>query len=159
MSYKESSAHRRTWNNVKLWAKNGVPSRVYSFKEMKYTGNNGNDYGKSAIKGCAKIGKGWKPVCDHPSYCKNDKQAIYIGQSYHLAYGGHWNNNYMPKGLLKYKRAFRQDSMCYYTGRHGGNHQALCARGGSHAWRRATQSPHYMCAKVSLLASVVESHS
>ena len=68
--------------------------------------------------------------------------------THHLAYGGHWNNSYMPKGLLKYKAQFRQNNMCYYTGRHGGNHQDLCAWGNSHAWKRATQARYYMCAKV-----------
>ena len=26
-----------------------------------------------------------RPVCEHPSYCRNDKAALYIGQYYHLS--------------------------------------------------------------------------
>ena len=61
----DKSVHHRTWNNVKLQAKNGVPNRIYSFKQMRYTGQNGNNYSQTSIKGCAKNGAGWKPVCDH----------------------------------------------------------------------------------------------
>ena len=28
-----------------------------------------------------------KPVCDHPNYCKSDKEALYIGQTHHMS---HW---------------------------------------------------------------------
>ena len=35
---------------------------------------------------CSKYGM--KPVCDHPSYCQNDKNALYIGQQGHTAYPG-----------------------------------------------------------------------
>ena len=27
---------------------------------------------------------GMKPVCEHPSYCRNDAKALYIGQSSHI---------------------------------------------------------------------------
>jgi hypothetical protein len=98
---------------VKLRAKHGVPARIYDFKEMRYTGHNGNDYSQSSIRGCRTIGSGWKPVCDHPSYCRNDSNSIYLGNTAHLSNGGHWNNNYLPGRLLSYKNAFRQDHMCY----------------------------------------------
>merc|ERR1711988_1647838 len=138
----------RSWNNVRLGPKNGVPARRYSFREMRYQGHHGGDYSATAIKGCRQNGHGWKPVCDHPSYCRNDRNAIYIGQSHHMAYGGHWNNNYMPHGLFVYKNQFRRDGMCYYTGNHGGRHRNLCAHGNSHTWRTATQNRYYMCARV-----------
>merc|ERR1719271_1653153 len=142
------SHHVRSFHNVRLGPRNGVPARVYSFRQMKYTGHNGNHYGATSIRGCRRNGHGWKPVCDHPSYCRNDRKAIYLGQHHHMAYGGHWHNNHMPHGLLVWKNRLRQNGMCYYTGNHGGKHQDLCARGNSHWWRRATQSRYYMCAKV-----------
>ena len=74
---------RAIGTNVKLQAKNGVPSRVYSFRQMQYLGNK-NDYTGSSIRGCAQNGAGWKPVCDHRNYCKTDSKSIYIGQSHHL---------------------------------------------------------------------------
>jgi len=138
----------RTWHNIRLAAKNGVPARRYTFREMRYQGHHGGDYSQTAIKGCRQNGHGWKPVCDHPSYCRNDRKSIYIGQSHHMAYGGHWNNSYMPRGLYVHKNQFRRDGMCYYTGRHGGNHRNLCAHGNSHTWRTATQNRYYMCARI-----------
>jgi hypothetical protein len=89
----EVSHHRRTWNNVKIGSRNGVPARIYSFKEMKYQGTKNNDYAAISIRGCAKNGAGWKPVCEHPSYCRNDNKAIYLGQQHHLSHGGHWQAN------------------------------------------------------------------
>jgi len=138
-----------TWRNVRLRGKNGVPNRTYNFKEMRYNGNNGGDYTGVSIRGCAKLGSGWKPVCDHRNYCRRDNRSIYLGQTHHLAYGGHWRNNYMPRGLLRMKNVFRRHHMCFFTARHGGNHHDLCAWGNSHACKRPTQARHYMCAKAS----------
>jgi hypothetical protein len=143
-----SSRVIRTYHNIRLAGRNGVPARRYTFREMRYDGHHSGDYSLTARKGCAKNGRGWKPVCDHPSYCRNDRNAIYLGQAHHMAYGGHWHNSYMPRGLFVYKNRFRRDGMCYYTGNHGGKHQNLCARGNSHWWRRATQSRYYMCARI-----------
>ena len=54
-------------------------------------------YSGVMISECRKYGM--KPVCEHPSYCKNDKSALYLGQSGHTAYPGHRNsNNYWPRG-------------------------------------------------------------
>ena len=50
----ESEQHG-SWNNVKLHGKNGVPTRTYDFKEMRYSGNSGNDYSGMSIRGCAKV--------------------------------------------------------------------------------------------------------
>ena len=48
---------------------------------------------------------------------------------------------------VDYKDKFRnqQGGTCYYTAHHGGHHQGLCAQGTSHAWKRATDNPIYMC--------------
>ena len=40
---------------------------------------------------CAKIKM--MPVCDHPSYCRNDANSYYIGQNSHLSYYGYRNIN------------------------------------------------------------------
>ena len=57
-----------------------------SFQLMKASSSSGK-YSDIMINDCKKIGM--KPVCDHPSYCKTDKNAVYIGQTHHLAHGGH----------------------------------------------------------------------
>ena len=42
-----------------------------------------------------------KPLCDHPSYCKTDTLSWYVGQSHHIAYPPHRNNDsYFPSGIL-----------------------------------------------------------
>ena len=37
--------------------------------------------------------KDMKPVCEHPSYCRNDKRSIYIGQNSHISYSPYRNIN------------------------------------------------------------------
>ena len=71
---------------AKLGAKNGVPAREYIFQMMKASSTSGK-YSDIMVSDCAKVGM--KPVCDHPNYCKTDTKAIYIGQSHHIAHGGH----------------------------------------------------------------------
>ena len=51
-------------------------------------------------KECKKLGM--KPVCEHPSYCRNDKQGIYLNQYTHLSYGTHYyqdNPTWAPVGF------------------------------------------------------------
>ena len=71
-----------------LGKRNGVPARTYDFQIVKASSTSGR-YSDIMIKDCAKIGM--KPVCDHKSYCKDDKAAIYLGQDHHIAHGGHRN--------------------------------------------------------------------
>ena len=66
-----------------------MAARTYTFKVVKASTTSGK-YGDIMIKDCAKVGM--KPVCDHPSYCKTDSKAVYIGQSHHVAYPGHRHN-------------------------------------------------------------------
>ena len=83
-----------------LGARNGVPTRHYQFKVVKARRNSGS-FRDEMISGCKRLGAGFKPVCDHPSYCKNDARSIYIGQNHHIAYPGHRNHNgYFPSGLF-----------------------------------------------------------
>ena len=74
------------------------------------------------VKDCKALGM--KPVCDHPSYCKSDKEALYISQTHHMSHPSHCNNAaYMPSGFDTIKSKFK--GMCYYTANHGGEN-ALC---------------------------------
>ena len=66
-----------------LGAKNGVKAAKYDFKVVKASQTSGR-YSDIMIKDCKK--NSMKPVCDHPSYCKSDSKAIYIGQSHHIAH-------------------------------------------------------------------------
>merc|ERR1712196_54633 len=129
--------------DAELGSKNGVPARTYRFQMVKASTTTGK-YSDIMINDCKKIGM--KPVCDHPSYCKTDKNAVYIGQSHHLAHGGHrGTSSYFPSGWSKI--ASEWDGLCAYTAAHG-SPKALCNHAkGSHAWQTPAQSPKFMCAK------------
>ena len=83
-----------------LGAKNGVLARTYQFRVVHATDTSGS-YSDVMIKDCGKIGM--KPVCDHPSYCKSDGKAIYIGQDSHIAYSSTRSNSALfPTGIPCY---------------------------------------------------------
>ena len=64
------------------------------------------------IEACAKVGM--KPVCDHPSYCKDDAKAIYIGQASHISFPGHRDSlAYFPSGWAAIKD--RWNGLCVST--------------------------------------------
>merc|ERR1712072_931285 len=127
-----------------LGAKNGVRPRRYTFKRVHATSTRGR-YSDIMVRDCKRYGM--KPICDHPSYCKNDKKAIYMGQSGHVEYPGHRKNNGMfPKGWSKHARKF--DRLCAYTGKAHGN-KALCNMPiNSHSWRKPSEAQSFMCAKI-----------
>ena len=80
-----------------LGAKNGVPAQKYKFELMELTSTSGN-VKDQMISQCSALGM--KPVCEHPSYCKNDARALYIGQDHHMSHPSHYNNPaYMPSGF------------------------------------------------------------
>jgi hypothetical protein len=97
------------------------------------------------IAGCKRLGM--KPVCDHRNYCKNDKQALYIGQTHHLAYKPHRAANYVPTGFDKIHHLW--NGHCSYTGHANGN-SALCnIPANSHSWRKPSQvNIGYVCGKI-----------
>eukprot|EP01048_Picozoa_sp_COSAG05_P034769 COSAG05_NODE_14718_length_389_cov_1.055172_1_plen_89_part_01 len=65
-----------------------------------------------------------KPVCDHRSYCEADQDSIFLGQTHHLAYKPHRNNNgYVMPGFSGIRN--RWNGLCSYTGAANGNY-ALC---------------------------------
>merc|ERR1712190_199706 len=127
-----------------LGAKNGVPARTYDFQLMKASSTSGN-YQDIMVRECSKIGM--KPVCDHPHYCKNAKNAIYLGQSHHIAYPGHRNNGgHFPSGWSAIAKNW--DGICSYTAHHG-RPRALCnVPSNTHSWRTAGQTNKFMCGKV-----------
>ena len=130
-----------------LGSKNGVPANTYLFKVVKLASRSGQ-YSANMRAACKNAGKGFKPVCDHPSYCRNDGTAIYIGQSGHLAYRPHRiNNNYSPSGLSKIWSMW--NGVCSYTGNANGNYALCNIPANSHAWRHPGQyDPGFVCGKV-----------
>ena len=52
-------------------------------------------YARQMVRTCFIYGM--KPVCEHPSLCKADPSAIYLGQDHHLAYRpNRITSSYMP---------------------------------------------------------------
>ena len=96
-------------------------AKTYAFKAVRLTDRTGR-YSDRMIQECKKIGM--KPVCDYPSYCQNDVNALYIGQLHHLSYKPHRdNNNYVPFGFASIRHQW--NGLCSYTGSANGN-SALC---------------------------------
>ena len=98
-----------------------MPTRTYWFKAATTTQTSG-DYSAHMRSKCSEFGM--KPVCDHPNYCRNDGNAIYIGQDHHIAHTPHRNeNSYMPGGFSAIKDKF--DNLCLYTAHHLNNEHHL----------------------------------
>jgi hypothetical protein len=132
-----------------LGGRNGAPAGDYRFQKFKpeNTGfSSGTNYASLMVNECAK--KNMKPLCDHPSWCRNDPQSVYIGQDHHIAYPPHYNQPaYFPSGWSSFLDKFRAGEFCTYTGPHGGWQQAICVNGGSHAWRNPTSNNEIMCVR------------
>ena len=69
---------------VEFAAFNGQKSNEYEFMRATLSSRSGS-YSALMVEQCKKIGM--KPVCDHPSYCKDDINSLYIGQKQNIAYG------------------------------------------------------------------------
>jgi hypothetical protein len=114
----------------------------YTFFIAKPTRRSGR-YNYVMISTCKKYGM--KPVCDHPSYCANDRaNSLWIGQSGHLAYPGHrFNNDYFPSGFANIRDKW--NGLCSYTRNSGSG--ALCNYPtNTHSWRNPSQyRPGFMC--------------
>ena len=126
-----------------LGAKNGANAQTYYFKAVQ-TKQMCGSYSQIMKDECAKIDM--KPLCDHPTYCKNNADTIYIGQSHHMAHEDHRRNHYQyyPSGWPAIATKF-PTRFCAYTDHHGGHDKALCTEGGSHAWLRPWQNNNFMC--------------
>ena len=81
---------------VSLGAHHGVPARTYEFRKSMPDPKSKKSFSAQMVEGCNKMGM--KPVCNHPSYCRTDPHAIYIGQDSHLSVGP-YNRN--PKMVPK----------------------------------------------------------
>jgi hypothetical protein len=126
-----------------LDSKNGQNAGVYKFQRLRVQSGNGN-YDAIMVNECAKMKM--KPLCDHPSYCRNDPKTVYIGQSNHISHMPHFNNvGYFPKGWAELKGKF-PNAFCTYTGPHGSAAKSLCTTGGSHSWQTVTGNREIMCA-------------
>ena len=129
--------------SAELGAKNGAQSGEYFF-QLVQTKKTSGSYTDIMVEECDKIGM--KPLCEHPSYCKNNAQSIYIGQTNHIAHGGHKNtDSYFPSGWSAVKGKF-PTNFCTFTVNHGGHDKALCINGGGHHWRTPGQDNNIMCA-------------
>jgi hypothetical protein len=131
---------------VKLWAslgaKNSVQKSNYYFQTAVLSSRSGK-YSDRMVDACKSYQM--KPVCDHPSYCKNDARALYIGQSGHLAYKPHRNtNSYLPTGFDKVRDAW--NTLCSYTNNANGNYAMCNIPVNTHAWRHPGQyNPGFVC--------------
>jgi hypothetical protein len=125
---------------------NGVSARSYEFNVLKLKSTSGS-YASLMVAACEAVGM--KPVCDHPSYCKTDQKALYIGQSGHLAYKPHRNsNNYVPAGFSGIRNYWT--GLCSYTAKANGNYALCNIPANSHGWKDPkTANPGLVCGKVS----------
>merc|ERR1711957_992421 len=127
-----------------LGSKNRANAGKYTFQKVRVTATSGN-MDTIMVNECDK--KDMKPLCDHPSYCKTDPRAAYIGQTNHTALRPHLNqDSYFPKGWAELKGKFPAE-FCTFTGPHGGTGKTLCTSGSSHAWRTPSENKEIMCAK------------
>ena len=88
-----------------------IPNRVpHCFTQEPST-----DLNSSPSQMKAECGKfGMKPVCDHPSYCANNVNSLYLGQSNHISYPPHRNiASWFPSGWSGVKDRFAK--LCFYT--------------------------------------------
>ena len=71
--------------SASLGARNGVAANAYTFELRTLSSKTGN-YANDMITQCKKVGM--QPVCDHPYYCKNDGNSVYLGLCALLAENG-----------------------------------------------------------------------
>jgi hypothetical protein len=90
-----------------------------------------------------------QPVCDHPSYCKNDAKSVYIGQTGHLAYPPNRRSvTNVPKGFPDIQKHW--DGVCSYTRNANGNNALCNAPLSTHSWKNPYnyKPTGVMCARV-----------
>ena len=95
-------------------------------------------------------------VCDHRNYCKNDKNALYIGQVGHIAYPPHRRiNNWFPEGFADIRGLW--NNLCSYTNNAKGNYALCNVPSNTHAWRSPAQyNPGFMCGAAKPCQPVVD---
>ena len=123
-----------------LGARNGVPETTYKFAMVQTDTSVSGSYSETMKAGCADVGDGYKPVCDHPNYCKSDGNAVYLGQDHHVAYKPHRDNlGYFPSGFEAVRDIF--DESCVYTAGGNGNNALCNIPDNTHTWLLPASSP------------------
>ena len=124
----------------------GTADHEYEFQITSLPKSRKGTYSSLMIKQCKRYGM--KPVCGHPSYCKTDTAAIYLGQRLHLSYPKH-NKDTVKRipGIDKIMHKFK--GRCVYTGK-ANKDKALCnIPVNTHTWRTPAQAnPGFLCAKI-----------
>ena len=130
-----------------LQGRAGVSSRRYQFLVKKLP-SKGGSYSSGMRKACDQVDM--KPVCDHPSYCANDLNSVYLGHTNHLSVRPHRrNNSWMPGGFMSISDKF--NNLCVYTNNANGNYALCNIPINGHSWRHPGQTnPGFMCAKAVL---------
>ena len=121
-----------------------MPRQTYTFRLAKFTSTSGS-YSSLMVSECAKYTM--KPVCDHPSYCRNDGNALYLGQAHHIAYWPHRNiMSWFPSGWNQIYMKFH--NLCVYTNNANGNYALCNIPTNTHAWRTPSQyNPGFICGR------------
>jgi hypothetical protein len=123
---------------------NGANAGLYQFRRVR-THEISGSYDDIMLTECGKVGM--KPLCDSPTYCKNDPKSVYLGQTNHIAHTPHRNvNSYFPDGWDELKAKF-PTTFCTYTAHHGGAAKSLCTTGAGHSWQSVVGNPQILCAK------------
>ena len=127
-----------------LGAKNGIGAKEYVFEQASLMSKSGK-YSAQMIRSCNVLGM--KPVCEHPSYCRNDKNSLYLGQQHHISYPPHRKNtNYMPAGFQQIQDRF--NGLCVYANNAAGARGLCNIPINTHSWRYPKQAdPGFICGK------------
>ena len=137
--------------SAQLGARNDVSAAPYAFIKKMLSSRSGK-YSTHMIAECQKVGM--KPVCDHPSYCRNDANSLYIGQANHIAYPPHRKiNSWFPSGWSSISNKW--DSLCVYTANRNGNYALCNIPFNRHTWRRPSQyNPGFICGAKGILGEL-----
>jgi hypothetical protein len=124
-----------------LGAMNGVPARTYTFLKMHASQATGS-YSAMMIARCAAAGMA--PVCDHPEWCGDDGQSLYLGQTHHLSHFPHRaHSGYMPSGFDAIQARWR--GLCSYSGDANGDRAMCNIPASGHSWQPLSSNPGFMC--------------
>ena len=128
-----------------LGAKNGVPQRDYNFRVANLCSRAGS-YSDLMVTACRQFGM--RPVCDHPNWCGNDRRALYLGQSQHISYPNHRNDDDAnPYGFSSIRN--RWNGLCVYAGTTSGKAAVCNIPVNSHSWKDPAQgNPGFVCGKI-----------
>ena len=130
-------------HNVTLLGQNGVPTQSYAFLPvvpgLRAWATRSGTYAATMVRECKKFGM--KPVCDDPSLCANDANALYIGHNGSLA-----RQQSGPLGFIEVAHLW--SARCSYGGTgpsfaYSGTIPSLCTRftRAGIEWRRSTYMP------------------